>query len=75
MDSNCQTVTLEEQLTARTAGLLEVEPLQFSINSYSEYINVTHGNNPSRWHHLLYLKLRYCEVGTGFSQNALLLQI
>jgi len=45
--TSCQGFTNAEQLDMRVAGLLEVEPLQFSINSYSEYIHVTHGSSPS----------------------------
>lgn len=52
----CQGLTASEQLDLRVTGLLEVEPLHYHINSYSEYINVTHGNNPSK---------SYCYINEG----------
>ena len=47
MNPSSQGLTAGEQLNLRVSGLLEVEPLQFSINGYSEYLHVTIGNNPS----------------------------
>ena len=49
MNPSSQGLTAGEQLNLRVSGLLEVEPLQFSINGYSEYLHVTIGNNPSTY--------------------------